>query len=301
MKRMLDLAPSELTGLARHEFLYAVRSAEGRTLACETIVPAMPMLVDISNAELAAALSADFIILNMFDCISPRINGIAEEGDEAIRSLKKLCGRPVFVNLEPCEASNDTSIWAMKEGRKASGENAASLMRMGADGVVITGNPGNGVTNDGICRSVSEIRKACSDGLSIIAGKMHASGSLAECGENIITKEDISSFVSAGADIILLPAPMTVPGLSTEYIRTLVSYAHSLDVLTMTSIGTSQEGSDTETIRQIALSAKMCGTDVHHLGDSGYMGMALPENIFTYSVAIRGVRHTYRRMASSRR
>ena len=69
----------------------------------------------------------------------------------------------------------------------------------------------------------------------------------------------------------------------------------------MTSIGTSQEGSDVDTIRRIALECKAAGADIHHIGDSGYMGMALAENIFAYSVAIRGVRHTYRRMASARR
>lgn len=44
---------------------------------------------------------------------------------------------------------------------------------------------------------------------------------------------------------------------------------------------------------------KMAGTDIHHIGDTGYPGMALPENIMAYSVAIRGVRHTYHRMAAS--
>lgn len=41
------------------------------------------------------------------------------------------------------------------------------------------------------------------------------------------------------------------------------------------------------------------GTDIHPLGDSGYGGMALPENLQAYSIAIRGIRHTYRRMADS--
>ncbi len=44
---------------------------------------------------------------------------------------------------------------------------------------------------------------------------------------------------------------------------------------------------------------KMAGTDLHHLGDSGYMGMALPENILEYGKTIRGIRHTYRRIAAS--
>ena len=91
----------------------------------------------------------------------------------------------------------------------------------------------------------------------------------------------------------------TVPGITTELIRELVTYAHSLGCLTITAIGTSQEGADVATIRQIALMAKMTGTDIHHLGDAGYGGMALPENIQAYSIAIRGIRHTYRRMAAS--
>ena len=113
------------------------------------------------------------------------------------------------------------------------------------------------------------------------------------------TKEDVRLFAEAGADIILLPALGTVPGITTEYIRGLVSYAHSLGKLTITSIGTSQEGADVETIKRLALECKMTGTDIHHIGDSGYVGMALPENIMAYSIAVRGIRHTYHRMAQS--
>lgn len=84
-----------------------------------------------------------------------------------------------------------------------------------------------------------------------------------------------------------------------EYVRELVSFAHGLEALTITAVGTSQEGADTATIKQIALLCKMTGTDIHHIGDSGYPGMAVPENIMAYSIAVRGVRHTYHRMALS--
>ena len=56
---------------------------------------------------------------------------------------------------------------------------------------------------------------------------------------------------------------------------------------------------DTDTIRRIALMCKMAGTDIHHIGDTGYTGMALAENIMAYSIAVRGIRHTYHRMAIS--
>ena len=147
--------------------------------------------------------------------------------------------------------------------------------------------------------TLEEIKEATGEDLILISGKMHASGSLKEAGENIIHKEEIRSFIEAGADIILLPAPGTVPGITMEYIHELVSYVHSFDRLAMTSIGTSQEGSDQDTIKQIALMSKMSGADIHHIGDSGYVGMALPENIMAYSIAIRGVRHTYHKMGQS--
>ena len=73
-----------------------------------------------------------------------------------------------------------------------------------------------------------------------------------------------------------------------EYAGNLIRKAHEKGALAMTTIGTSQEGADEATVRQIALMCKMAGADIHHIGDSGYMGMALPENITAYSVAIRG-------------
>jgi hypothetical protein len=56
---------------------------------------------------------------------------------------------------------------------------------------------------------------------------------------------------------------------------------------------------DIEAVRQIALWSKMAGADIPHIGDADYSGMANPENILAFSVAIRGRRCTYRRMAAS--
>ena len=190
-------------------------------------------------------------------------------------------------------------MWAMTGGRKATLENAKKADEMGVDFILLTGNPGIGVTNEAIEQTLKLYKQELGERLILAAGKMHASGILTEGAEKIITREDIAAFAAAGADIILLPAPGTVPGITMEYVRDLVSFSHSLGCLTITAIGTSQEGADVATIRQIALMCKMTGTDIHHLGDAGYGGMALPENIQAYSIAVRGIRHTYRRMAGS--
>lgn len=304
-KRYLDCSASELDAISRRDLLDAIRASEGRLIVSETIGSVQPMLMTITNAELAASQGADMLLLNVFDTQHPVINGLPSDTPpgEEIAALKKLTGRVIGVNLEPVEPGyhnpHEEAVWRMVPGRLANAENARRLAEMGAGFIVLTGNPGNGITNRAITHSLGEIRRALGEEIVLIAGKMHAAGMLNEAAENIITRSDIGEFAAAGADIILLPAPGTVPGITTELVRELVSYAHSLSVMTMTAIGTSQEGADTETLRQIALMCKMTGTDLHHLGDAGYIGVALPENIFTYGLAIRGRRHTYARMARS--
>jgi len=271
-------------------------------LAAETIGTVTPMLVNITNAEFVTSLGADIIMLNIFDVDHPVINGLPEVAPEdTIHEVKRLTGRMVAINLEPAAVRNDgeKSVWSLTEGRRATVENAKKAADMGVDMIVLTGNPGVGVDNKAITKALADLNEAVGDRVILTAGKMHASGILSEAGEKILTKEDAETFIEAGADVLLLPAPGTVPGFTMEHAAELIKTAHEKGVLAMTTIGTSQEGADEATIRQIALMCKMAGADIHHIGDSGYMGMALPENITAYSVAIRGKRHTYRRMAMS--
>lgn len=304
-KRLLNCTSSEIAGMTGKELAEAIAGSEGRVLVCETIGAVQPMLGDVTNAELAAAMGADMLILNLFDVKNPVINGLPDTAPEnTIREVKRLTGRAVGINLEPLEEGIESTVdtnseWRLTSGRAGTLENAERAVEMGADFIVLTGNPGVGVTNQAIVCTLRQYRERFKDRILLIAGKMHAAGILSESGENIITEEDVRAFAEAGADVILMPAPGTVPGITTEYIRGLVSCAHGLGKLTLTAVGTSQEGADVSTIREIALMCKMTGTDLHHLGDSGYVGMALPENILEYGKVIRGVRHTYHRMASS--
>ena len=261
------------------------------------------MLGNVTNAEFVASMGADIILLNMFDVQKPVINGLpACKPEETVKLLKKLTGRPIGINLEPVEEGEEGEtdpLWKMSAGRRATVENALRAKEMGVDFILLTGNPGMGVSNPAIVRTLRQFKEAVGDSIVLAAGKMHAAGVLSEAAENIMTEQDVAQFVEAGAEILLLPAPGTVPGITVEYARSLVTCAHKLGVLTITAIGTSQEGADTDTIKQLALLCKMTGTDIHHLGDAGYAGMSLPENIMAYSVAVRGIRHTYHRMAVS--
>ncbi len=302
-KRILDCYASDFQKFTKEDLLESIMKSEGRVLACETIGTLQPMLGNITNAEFAASMGADILLLNMFDVMKPVVNGLPEtEPENTIALIKKLTGRPIGINLEPVEEGMEGEtdpMWKMSPGRRATVENAVRAMELGVDMILLTGNPGMGVSNPAIIATLKKYKEAVGDRMILAAGKMHAAGILSEAAENIITKEDVESFIDAGADIILLPAPGTVPGLTVEYIRGLVAHAHNKGAMTITAIGTSQEGADTDTIKRLALMCKMTGTDIHHLGDAGYGGMSLPENIMAYSVAIRGIRHTYHRIASS--
>ena len=302
LKRLIDTTARELTSYNKAELLTAISDSEGRTLAAETIGTVTPMLVNITNAEFVASLGADLIMLNIFDVNNPIIQGLPQTSPEdTIREVKRLTGRIVAINLEPAviKDGQEESVWNLTTGRQATVENARKAVDMGVDMIVLTENPGVGVDNEAIIQALSRLKEAVGDRVILTAGKMHASGIISEAGEKILTEKDVEAFVDAGADVILLPAPGTVPGITMEYAGNLIRKAHEKGALAMTTIGTSQEGADEATVRQIALMCKMAGADIHHIGDSGYMGMALPENITAYSVAIRGKRHTYRRMAMS--
>ena len=302
-KRFLDCCASDFAKFTKEDLLESIRKSEGRVLACETIGTVQPMLGNVTNAEFVASMGADIILLNMFDVQKPVINGLpACKPEETVRLLKKLTGRPIGINLEPVEEGEEGEtdpLWKMSAGRRATVENALRAKELGVDFILLTGNPGMGVSNPAIVRTLRQFKEAVGDRIVLAAGKMHAAGVLSEAAENIMTEQDVTQFVEAGAEILLLPAPGTVPGITVEYARSLVTCAHKLGALTITAIGTSQEGADTDTIKRLALLCKMTGTDLHHLGDAGYAGMSLPENIMAYSVAVRGIRHTYHRMAVS--
>lgn len=304
MKRYLDCSASDLANITKNDLIYAIRASEGRILVSETIAVTQPLLNNVTNAELAASQGADMLLLNLFDVNQPHIAGLPAEvpPQEVLRELQRLTGRVIGVNLEavdPAFATSHNEFWQMTAGRAATAENARKLYQLGARMVVLTGNPNNGVSNQAIAEALKHIRDEVGDKLVLVTGKMHGAGIVRESGSQLLNEQDIALFIENGADIVLIPAPGTIPGMSQEKVASLIAFTQQHGALAMTAIGTSQEGADIQTLRQIALMSKMAGADLHHIGDTGYLGLALPENIFAYSVAIRGVRHTYTRIARS--
>jgi hypothetical protein len=302
MKRLLDCSASDFRKMTGKQLKQSIQASEGRVIVAEVIGAFAPLYPAVTNAELAAAFGADLLLLNMFDVFQPVVNGLdTNEPNQMVERLKQLTGRPIGVNLEPIDpnAKQLENFASLPKGRMATEESLQEAKRLGFDFICLTGNPKTGVTNNEIVKAIETARSVLGEDGLIIAGKMHAAGVANETGAGIVSEEVVVRFIRAGADVVLMPAPGTVPGVTLDKTEQLVRVAHEHGALVMLTIGTSQEGADENTIRQIALTSKMAGADLYHIGDAGYHGIAIPENIMTYSIAIRGKRHTYIRMARS--
>ena len=313
MKRIFDLSFDDYFNLSKKDLIETIKNSEGRSVMAETIISTNPFVDGISNAELAAAFSADMVTLNFFNFDAPFIFGyddnkvsyvkdvneyvnyIKEKSDKNakddnyIQDFKKIVGRFIGVNLEPVKDSFD-----YPEGLKFNEKNLKRIKTLGFDYVIITANPKTNITSDDITEGIKFARKILGDDTLIIAGKMHGAGT-----GNVFDEKTIKNFIDAGADIILTPAPGTVLGMTLEKAEKIIETIHKNNALALTTIGTSQEGSDKTFIENSAMMSKMAGADILHIGDAGVSGMAPPENILALSKTIRGMRHTYRVMAKN--
>lgn len=292
MTRLLEMFGSPFAQLHGESLRAAIDASEGRTVMAEILASAPPLLAGTSNPELVSAFGADLVCLNMVD---PRSTGAVVTGLEEVdpapagfAGLAGLLGRPVGLNLEP-------ELDSVPEAFRASALSARLAFEHGAAFVVITANPGRGATLADLTKAVEVVRAEAPD-LLCLAGKMHRAGS-----DERIDESTALGLISAGAQGVLVPIPGTVPGIDESAARAMAAAAQDAGALAMGTIGTSQEGAEVATMQSLALTAKRVGIDLHHIGDAGYTGIAAPENIYAYSLALRGRRHTWNRMARSTR
>ncbi|UJF18502.1 dihydrodipicolinate synthase [Vibrio sp. SS-MA-C1-2] len=312
MKRMFELTSNDVLETNKETLLNRILHTEGRTLMAETVISCAPFSEGVSNPELAAAFGADMITLNTLDLTAPYIEGLYEEDYQwstlsekyqkhadfihrmsqknCISDLKNIIGRFVGCNLEPVPENI-----SYPEGYKATYQNFQTAHQLGLDYVVITGNPNTMITEAGITDAIRSAKEASNNELLVIAGKMHGAGT-----GNTESLDTIRNYCKAGADIIMIPAPFTTPKMSLALASEMIAVVHEEGKMALCAMGTSQEGSDRTIVEQIALNSKTAGADIIHIGDAGFAGIADPENIKYCSIAIRGKRHTYRRIGLRR-
>lgn len=303
VKRLISATSSEVKKMNKEELFQSIKASEGRVILSENVVVHPSVAGDITAAELSKAYGADMILLNAFDVNNPIIVAAYENqysaetcipNDLVVERIKDLVGLPVGMNIEPVDndLELETTRIEISPGRQASAETFKKANKLGLDFILLTGNPGTGVTNDLIAKNIA-LAKEHYDGL-IIAGKMHSSG----VDEPVVSIESAEKFINAGADIILVPAVGTVWGVDDSMVKEVVELAHSRGRLVMSAIGTSQESAQPEVIQEIGIRNKILGVDIQHIGDAN-MGLTGIENIKELSDAIRGKRHTVSRIARS--
>ena len=142
----------------------------------------------------------------------------------------------------------ESAKFELPKGRIATAESMRRAEELGFNFVCY---PGSGVTNKMIVQAVRTAKENFSG--MIIAGKMHGDG----VDEPVADEESVKAMIDAGADVILVPAVGTVPGFTSDELIKIVKIVHQHDGLVMSTIGTSQESSGKDVIREIALKNKM--------------------------------------------
>jgi len=320
-KRIIEADRAELATLQGRELVESIRLSEGRTIAAEVVAFFPAIIPDVSNAALAAAFGPDIIHLNHYDIDKPLIAGFSsfEEGMKSwakaglqvvmtneiegpirrfllqlgmgvtLGMLRTLIGRVVGISLDVV-----TDKSTSPPGRLATTETATKAIEHGAAYITLVGTPT--ITKEALRTNIQQLRDGLGTEVLLVTGRMPWGGNSVDA-PGFLGPSEVESLITAGADIVMLPVPGTVRGASFEKVAESVALAHQMGALVELTIGNSQESAEVETVRRLAMDGKLTGADIYQIGDGGYGGIAIPENILAFAVAIKGKRHTYRRMA----
>ena len=303
--RLISASKSDFEKMSPMDLKESIFKSEGRVVMGQHLLFAGPGLVrGVTNSELMFSFGADMVMLNTFDLDdvdnNPGLCGLT------LRQLKQRCNRPIGIYLGcPKAGFEDGGKKAIyrREGMLATDEHILKAVELGADFIVLGGNPGSGTSIEDVISATRRAKQLCGDKVFLFAGKWEDGIVEKVLGDPLASrdaKEIIKELIDAGADCIDLPAPGSRHGISVDMIRELVEYTHRYKpgTLAMTFLNSSVECADPDTIRLIALKMKETGADIHAIGDGGFSGCTSPENIYQLSVSLKGKHYTYFRMAS---
>ncbi|MBV7405811.1 hypothetical protein [Enterobacter sp. ENT03] len=277
MQRLLNCRTSDFCQPVSGAALKAaIKASEGRVIMVEVAAGATPLYSEVTNGELLSAFGADLLLIKGMDCHTQVIQGC-----DNFRHLKQLTGRLTGVSLEVLadDAAGNPCAW-----------NAGNFAHVAdADFFCLTAYDKPGVTASRVCEAITQLR-ARTDKMILVA-KFYASG--------LAPSQEYAQYAATGADGVMIPAPASCRGASEGRVEQAIAAVREAGALAIATISSSQEGADAETVRLIGLASKRCGADMVNFGDAGVAGMADPQAVYTLSMAVRGRRHTWVRMAAS--
>lgn len=324
VRRLISSSRSEMQGMTKDELKASILGSEGRVIMTQFFVRGA--LVDgCTNAELQQAFGADMIMLNGYS-MDPKKEMAGLLGSEyskekgwenvfwRLNDLKKVVDVPIGIYLEcgdPDIFKNlNVSTYGtqmLSEDRIASPDNLRRIKEEGADFVVLAGNPGSGTTYENIIKNTKFAKEILGDDVMIMAGKWEDGVRQKVLGDPQLGQAEslriIKELIDAGTDVITLAMPGSRTGIITDEIRELITFVHTYKpgTLALSFLDQSVEGADEDTVRICSIESKKTGADIHAIGDAGLQGSAIPEDIYAMSIAIKGRRLTWRRLAGSRR
>lgn len=300
--RLISASKSDFEKMTGRDLKRSIYLSEGRVVMGQHLLFAGAGLVmGVTNTELMAAFGADMVMLNTFDLDdlenNPGLLGLS------LQELKARVNIPLGIYLGCMKDGQlDEKLYAAK-GMMAGDEHFARAKELGADFIVLGGNPGSGTSITDILHQTKKARQVLGEAPLIFSGKwedgVHEKV-LGDPAADYDAKEVIAELIDAGADVIDLPAPGSRHGISVSMIQELVQFVHAYKkgTLAMTFLNSSVEGADQDTVRMIALKMKETGADIHAIGDGGFAGCTTPENLIQLSISLKGKPYTYFRMAS---
>lgn len=291
--RILDADSSQLLAMTGSQLAESIRLAEGRTVAAEVQCDVQPPVDAVSNGELAAAFGADLVALDRYDVTRPAIAGVALDLMEPLRAYARLLGRPVAVNLMVAGAE------ASLAGRAFTQANAELATLQGVTTLFVYVRPKHGGTHEQMVRQVSAVSAALGGRVMLVGVPSFLRAAPRTIANLDAFRRDIDALAKAGCMGIALPMPGSKQGWTIDLAGTLVDHTHAAGTLAWLFVTHSVEGAPQSVMSALALDAKHTGADAIRLDEAGPSGMPPPENIMAFSLALRGVRHTYRRMAAS--
>ena len=296
-KQLTACTASEYSNLSRSDFLQAIKENEGRTLMCECSADAPLYLPEgISNAELLAGMGSDLLILNHYDVTAPLINGItADEENNLVKEAGRLTGRPAGIRLQAIpDKAPMRKTYPCPPGQEASPAAAVKAIAQGFRILMVLADAKTGRDTLSVNNCLKELKKACGDRIILAVGKLHADSYADE--DAILSIDEINGFANNGADLIVLPAPGTIPCAGTEWAASRIRQIHYRKKLAVTAVNEEGLNADSETLRMIARQSKLAGSDLHYLL-CGRIGD--PEAVRSYSIALKGYRNTCFRTCAS--
>lgn len=303
--RLISASKSDFEQMNAMDLKESILKSEHRTIMGQHLLFAGPGLVrGVTNSELMFAWGADMVMLNTFDLDhetdNPGLQGMT------LKELKARCNRPIGIYLGCPKAGHEDggrkAIYR-REGMVATREHILRTRELGADFIVLGGNPGSGTHLEDVIAATKLAKELLGDDMLVMAGKWEDGITEKVLGDptaDYDAKEIIRRLIDAGADCIDLPAPGSRGGITVEDIRSLVNYVHAYKpgTLTMCFLNSSVEGADEDTVREIAILMKQTGADIHAIGDGGFGGCTWPKNVYQLSVTMKGMNYTWFRMAS---